>query len=510
MKSSNRIMVNTGVMYARVAITMIITLLSSRWILMALGKEDFGIYNLVAGLLALLMFLNLSMSTATQRFLSYYLAKEKGKYLNEVFYLSCVLHLCIAIVILVLIEVGGQLMIKYLLQIPDGKYDVTMFVLHSLSISTFFTIISVPYNASLLTHENIFFVACVNIIESILKLSTAIFLLYFSGPRLKVYAICIMGIQIMSTIFYRFYCNFKYPETKFIIHKIQNLSLLKEFLGYVGWNLIGSISSLCRTQGISMLLNSFYGVAINAAYGIATQVKGQLSFFSSSIVSAARPQIVKSEGEGNRDRMLALSNSTCKITFLMLSMIAIPLIIEMEYVLRLWLKDVPEYTVSFTRLILILNLVFQFSLGLSIGIESVGNIRTLQIIVGGMHFIVLPIAYIMLKYGMKPYTIFIMVILEECLGIIIKLVISHNITGLNIYKFIKRVLVPSIITFGLVFCVCYLFHMIINESFIRLIFICFSSILAMIILCSCYTLNEIEKIKIIDMIRSLKSKLCKR
>lgn len=503
-------MVNTGVMYLRVAITMVITLLSSRWILMALGKEDFGIYNLVAGLLALLMFLNLSMSTATQRFLSYYLAKENGKYVSEVFYLSCFLHLCIAIIILVIIEVGGQLMINHFLQIPDGKYEVTMFVLHSLSISTFFTIISVPYNASLLTHENIFFVACVNILESILKLSTAVFLLYFTGPRLKVYAICIMGIQIMSTFIYRFYCNYKYPETKITIHKIQNISLLKEFLGYVGWNLIGSISSLCRTQGVSMLLNSFYGVAINAAYGIATQVKGQLSFFSSSIVSAARPQIVKSEGEGNRSRMLALSNSTCKMTFLMLSMITIPLIIEMEYVLRLWLKDVPEYTVSFTRLILILNLIFQFSIGTSIGIESVGKIKTLQIIVGGMHFIVLPIAYIMLKYGMKPYTIFIMVILEECLGLIIKLVISHNITGLNIYKFIKRVLLPSIITFGLVFCVCYLFYMVMDESFIRLIFICLLSILTMIILCFCYTLNEIEKIKIIDMIRSLKSKLCKR
>ena len=497
-------------MYLRVAITMVITLLSSRWILMALGKEDFGIYNLVAGLLALLMFLNLSMSTATQRFLSYYLAKENGKYVSEVFYLSCFLHLCIAIIIIIIIEIGGQLMIKHFLQIPDGKYEVTMFVLHSLSISTFFTIISVPYNASLLTHENIFFVACVNILESILKLSTAIFLLYFTGPRLKVYAICIMGIQIMSTIIYRFYCNFKYPETKFSIHKLQNPSLLKEFLGYVGWNLIGSISSLCRTQGVSMLLNSFYGVAINAAYGIATQVKGQLSFFSSSIVSAARPQIVKSEGEGNRSRMLALSNSTCKMTFLMLSMITIPLIIEMDFVLRLWLKDVPEYTVSFTRLILLLNLIFQFSIGTSIGIESVGKIRTLQIIVGGMHFIVLPIAYFMLKCSLEPYTIFIMVIIEECIGIIIRLIISHNITGLNIYIFIKKVLLPSTITFFIVFCVCYLFYFIMDESVMRMMIIFLSSVLTMSILCLCYTLDEKEKIKILDMIKSVRLKLYKQ
>lgn len=509
MKASNRIMLNTSVMYGRVCITMIVTLLSSRWILMALGKEDFGIYNLVAGLLALLMFFNLSMSTATQRFLSFYLAKDSDISIKEVFYISCVLHFFVGIIVLLIIEVGGQLLLRSVLIIPEGKLSSAIIVLHSLSVSTFFTIISVPYNASLLAHENMIFVAFVNIIESLLKLVTAIFLLHYAGQRLILYAFCMMSIQILSTLLYRFYCNFHYNETKFHFHKIKNFALLREMLSYVGWNLIGSISSLCRTQGVSMLLNSFYGVAINAAYGIATQVKGQLSFFSSTIVSAARPQIVKSEGSGNRERMIALSNSTCKLTFLMLSMIAIPLIIEMPYVLTLWLKNVPEYTVSFTRLILILNLVFQFCIGTSIGIESVGRIRNLQIFVGGLHFLVLPVGYVMLKNGMQPYSIFVMVICEEIVGLFLRLIISHRVTGLNIFHFLKHVLFPSLLTFALVFSLCSIVQYSLPSNFYRVVVNSLVSLISMSIICIVYTLDQREKSNILQMLKSVKKRIIK-
>lgn len=499
MQASNRMILNTGVMYCRILITMVVTLLSSRWILMALGEEDFGIYNLVAGLLSLLMFLNLSMATATQRFLSFYLAKDGSTHVSEVFYMSCVLHLIVGIVVWLLIEIGGQLMLRHVLQVPEMKLDTAIFVLHSLSISTFFSIISVPYNASLLAHENMIFVAVVNIAESGLKLITAIFLLHFMGKRLITYALCMMSIQIASTLTYRFYCIYHYKETKIRIHRIKEWTLLKEILSYVGWNLIGSVSSLCRTQGISMLLNSFYGITINAAYGIASQVKGQLSFFSSSIVSAARPQIVKSEGEGNRKRMLDLSNSTCKITFLMLSMISIPLIIEMPFVLKLWLKEVPVYTVSFTRLILILNLVFQFCIGTSIGIESVGKIRDLQIIVGGLHFIVLPIGYVMLRNGMQPYTIFIMVIGEETVGLILRLCISRKVTGLNVLHFIRRTMFPSLLTFCIVAALCLLAKHLFNEGLLRVFIVSVVSLMMTISLCVVYALDNKEKEKIVGI-----------
>lgn len=509
MKAANRMIWNTCVMYARVCVTMVVTLLSSRWILMALGEEDFGIYNLVAGLLSLLMFLNLSMSTATQRFLSFYLVKDGATNANEVFYISCVLHFIVGILVVLTIEILGQILLNTFLNVPQGKLGLALFVLHTLSISTFFTIVSVPYNASLLAHENMFFVACVNIIEALLKLGIAIFLLNYNGQRLILYTICLMSIQIISTLIYRIYCISHYPETKIRIRKIRNTTVMKEMLSYVGWNLIGSISSLCRTQGISMLLNSFYGVAINAAYGIATQVKGQLSFFSSAIVSAARPQIVKSEGEGNRRRMLELSNSTSKLTFLMLSMIAVPLIIEMPYVLKLWLKDVPAYTVSFTRLILILNLVFQLCIGTSIGMESVGKIKTLQIIVGGMHFLVLPIGYYMLMKGMAPYTIFIMVIIEEAVGLFIRLLISHRVTGLDVWSFITDVLLPSVFSFVFVFLLCKIVQNAFEESFIRVVFVSSMSIVSMGIISFAYVLNKKEKDKIRQMTVAIRSKFLK-
>lgn len=494
-------------MYGRICITMIVSLLSSRWILMALGKEDFGIYNLVAGLLGLLVFLNLSMSTATQRFLSFYMAKDKATYLKEVFYICCILHFIVGILVLLIIEFFGNFFLENYLVVPEGKLYLATIVLHSLSISTFISIIIVPYNACLLAHENFLYTAILSIIESMLKLFAAIFLLYYSGERLILYSYSIVVIQIVSSVAYWGYCKFVYGETKISFLKVQNVYLVKDILSYVGWNLIGSVSSLLRTQGVSMLLNSFYGVTINAAYGIATQVKGQLSYFSTAIVSAARPQIIKNEGEGNRFKMLALANSTCKFTYLMLSMIAIPLIVEMPYVLKLWLKNVPEYTVSFTRLILILNLVFQFCIGISIGVESVGKIRNLQIFVGGLHFIVLPIGYIMLRNGYSPSSIFLMIIIEELIGLGIRLMISHNTTGLDIIAFGKQVFFPSLLITIFAYLLCLFVCEIMSESFVRLIFIILTSVLSIMTLAFLFVLDNAEKDKIFQILMTLKSKL---
>lgn len=352
MKANNRMFLNTIILYGRLAVTMVVTLLSSRWVLMALGKEDFGIYNLVAGLLSMLMFLNLTMATATQRFLSFALGKGEQKAIEETFYYSCILHLVIGLIIVVAIEIIGQILLYTVLQIPEGKMYLAIFCLHTLSVSTFATVISVPYNAVLISHENIFFVAFIEIVSAVLKLLSAIVLLNYAGERLKLYAIFMTTIPILQVLTYRTYCYKHYAETRFRIHKVSDKNLFRQLISYAGWNLIGSISSLLRTQGVSMLLNAFYGVVMNAAYGIASQVKGQLNNFSTSIVTATRPQIVKSEGQGNRQRALALSATTSKIAFLLLSMLSVPLIIEMPYILQLWLKNVPEYTVSFTRLII--------------------------------------------------------------------------------------------------------------------------------------------------------------
>lgn len=506
MKSSSRMIMNSGIMYARVIITSIITLLSSRWVLLALGKEDFGIYSLVAGLLLMLSFLNVSMASSTQRFLSFAIGKGDRHNLKETFYYSCILHICVGIVVLLIIEILGAISLNTFLQVPEGKFDLAIFVLHSLSISTFVSIASVPYNASLITHENMLFVAIVQILESILKLVTAILLLKYSGERLKLYAVCMTIIPIVSVILYRVYCHRHYEESHFRFHKVTDKRLFKKFTSYTGWNLIGGLSSLTRTQGVIMLLNSFFGVIVNAAYGIATQVNGQTRIFSTTIVTAMRPQIVKSEGMGDRTRMHALSATTCKATFLMLSIIVVPLVVEMPYILQIWLKNVPEYTVTFTRLILLLNLIAQLSTGISIGIESVGKIKSLQLTVGILHFLVIPVGYLCLYMGLSPYYVLYVVIVEEIIGFLLRLWVSKRVTELNVANFLLRSIIPCIATIMMAFLGCVYIMDFMSIGLLR-VFVCIGVSTAITIFLSCYwVMNKNEKKIVMHLINRLRKK----
>lgn len=508
MNSNSRMIINSCIIYARAALTVGISLLSSRWILMALGEEDFGIYNLVAGMIVMLSFLNNTMSSSTQRFLSYSLGKGVKEEVNTIFNQSLMLHIIVALIMVLLFETIGIYFINHILDIPNGKETEAIFVLHCLSMSTLVTVATVPYSASLITHENMFYVACVQIVDSFLKLFSAITLLYFVGPRIRLYAMCMMGISTFTAFSYIIYCQKKYCETKLNFTAVKDISVLKRFGSYTGWNIIGGISHLFKSQGTAMLLNTFYGVTINAAYGIANQVNSQLRFFSSTIVTATRPQIVKSEGMGNRQRMLQISTTTCKLTFLMLSVLVAPFIAECDYILQLWLKAVPEYTTTFVILFLLCSLVMQLHTGVSIGIESVGSIKYLQIFVGGMHYLILPIGYVMLRLGCSATQIFYMLLIEEICAFIVTCIISRTITGLDLLKFVVNCVIPCWITFCLLYLACSGITIIVDSSIVRLLTVCSISVIMIIPLSYYLVFDRKEKelaysytIKILNKLR---------
>lgn len=493
MNANSKMVVNTCIMYARVALTMGVTLLSSRWVLLALGESDFGIYSLVAGMLSLLSFLNVTMASSTQRFLSYSLGKGDSYELNCVFNLSIILHLCIGLTVFAIFEICGNLFLDNILEIPMGKEADAEFVLHCLSVSMFISIVTVPFNASLITHENMLFVAFVQIGEAMLKLAVAVILLYYTGERIRLYAFCMMFIPVFSNLMFIVYCLKNYKETKLSIKAAKRIDLLKQFSCYTGWNLIGGISHLFKSQGIAMLLNTFKGVVINAAFGIANQVNSQLEFFSSTIVTATRPQIVKSEGNGNRARMLQVSVTTCKLTFLMLSVLVAPFITECSYIMELWLKKVPEYTVSFVQLFLICSLIRQLYTGVSIGIESVGSIKYLQIFVGGLHFFVIPAGYFLLYFSYDVLSVFYMLICEEAICLVLTIIISNNVTGLKIKKFILRCVLPCIVTFILVICTCMFSRQLFNNELYNLLFSCVISLVLTSLLAYYFVFDKNEQ-----------------
>ena len=444
MKAANRAIINVGILYGKALLTAALILLSTRWVLEALGEEDFGIYNLVGGIIAMFSFLNVAMVAATQRFLSYSIGRKHEDEVRETFRASVLLHIIIGIIVFLLFEIFGKYLMHNHLSIPVHKISDAVVVLHCLSVTAFFTITTVPYQAILNSHENMLVVAIINIFESLVKLVIAICLLRYGGNRLILYSVLIMILTFSSMIMTRWYCHAHYMEVKGNIIKIRNWALLKNMFAFAGWNFISSISSLLRNQGVAMFMNSFFGLVVNASYGIATQVNGQAQFFSRTIIRALQPQITKSEGANDRTRMIRLAMTTCKLPFLILSLAVVPLIIEMDLILDLWLKEVPDYTSTFCKLVLLITLIGQLKMGLAISIESVGKIKWYQIVCGGLHFIVLPVTYCLYKLGYNPASAFYFILVEESVVVLLTSFFSKNYAGTSLKKYYYKIVFPSI------------------------------------------------------------------
>ena len=416
MNSTKRIIINTFFLYGKMAITITVALFSTRIVLNELGVVDFGIFNLVAGVIGMLSFLNAAISASTQRYLSFYLGSGKINKLKAIFNSSILLHLVIGLVVVVLLEIGGVLLFNGILDIPVIRINTAKIIFHFIVISTFFTINSVPFDAVINAHENMLFDAIVGILESLGKLSIAIWLIYTDYDRLIIYGLLFAILTILIQIVKGTYCYVKYEECHTKFKTYFQWVLFKDMFSFAGWNLFGALSGLGRNQGLAILFNLFYGVVVNAAFGIANQINGLINVFSLNMLKALNPQIVKSEGNGDRVRMLKLSMKASKFSFFLISFFAIPLIFEMPYILKLWLKIIPDYTIIFSQLTLIITLINQLSIGLQTAVQSIGKIKLYQTVVGGFLLLNLPISYFLLRFGFPIYSPLISIIVIEIFG----------------------------------------------------------------------------------------------
>lgn len=469
MKSSTRIVLNTSILYGKMLITMLLTLLSTRWVLASLGASNFGIYNLVAGLIAMFSFLNAAMTVASQRYLSYAIGTKSEKNIEKTFYYSVIQHFIIGILVVIILEVLGVFFLNSILNIPNGKEGDALFVLHCLAVSTFLTVITVPYQAIANAHENMLIIAVISIIESILKFAIALYLLTYLGNRLRMYALLMVCVSLVSMCIIRIFCKKKYNETHIKRTRIKDIAYFKNFMFYALWNLIGALGGIIKNQGIAMILNIFYGVVVNAAYGIANQVNGQLSFLSNTMVKAIQPQLVQSEGAGDRQRMLHLSIIACKLPTFLLIVLLVPLAVKMKFVLDLWLNDVPQYTVSFCQLILAYTIVYQSYHGIELSIHACGKIKNYQIWGYGIQILVLPLSYWALAVGFQPESVLLISLASGIINLFVTIYFAYKIANLNVWNYIKSYLIPiySIITVSLI--VSILFSCILPDSFLGLL-----------------------------------------
>jgi O-antigen/teichoic acid export membrane protein len=439
MQTANRVMLNTGMLYGKMVISIVIALYSTRLVLNALGAADYGIFNLVAGVIAMLSFLNMAMTLSTQRYLSHNLGGGDARRQKMVFTASVVLHLLLGIGLVLLLEGAGLFLFGHVLNIPAGRLPAANIIFHMMVASAFFTIISVPYDATLNAHENMRLVSLTGIAEAVLKLGIAVYLQYTGFDKLVMFALLSAGVSVGLLLFKRIYCTMHYAESRLRLRQYFNRALAKEMFFYGGWNMFGAMSVVARNQGIAMILNVFFGTIVNAAYGIANQVNAQLSFFSVTLLQALNPQIMKSEGAGDRQRMLRLCMIASKFSFSLLSFFAIPLVIEMPFILQVWLKNVPEYTTAFCRLILVCTMVNQLSVGIQTGVQSAGNIKWYQVTVSTLLMLNLPVAFLLMRAGLPPYAIMITAAVLEAVTCGYRIWAGRRLIGLPVAAFLSQV-----------------------------------------------------------------------
>jgi O-antigen/teichoic acid export membrane protein len=504
MQAINRVVKNTGILYARMAITVGISLYSTRLILTALGAEDFGLFNLVGGAIAMLGFLNGSMAAATQRFISFSQGAGDFEKVKRIFNMSILLHAGVAILAVILLEIAGYFFFHSVFNISPDRVGVGKLIYQFMVASTFVTILSVPYEAVITSHENMLFFAIISILEAVLKLAIAFYITYAIADHLYLYGLLTALLSVLLLIIRRIYCNRKYPECVINVKQHLDKPLLKEMTGFAGWQLLGTSSTMLAFYGQGILLNIFFGTIVNAAQAISNQISGQLGALATALIKAINPAIDKSEGSNNKELMLNLTMTSCKLSFFLMSIFYIPFFIEMPYLLKLWLKEVPEFTVIFCRLLLARNLIEQFGFPLILGVAAKGNIRGIQLSVFFVAFFPLLFAFLFFKMGFQPYTIYLVFLAYSVIIFVITIYYAVKEFELPFAYFMKDILLKSILTLTFFSVILFVTYLNIPQGLLRLAIIITLILIIYLPLIFLLGLNDLEKSKTKKIILSFK------
>lgn len=442
---------NSIPLFFRMAITMVITLYTSRIVLNILGVEDFGIYNVVGGIVILFTFLNSAMASATQRFLSYDIGKGNQKALSNTFFSVLIIHLIIGIIVVFLCETMGLWYLKEKMQFSKTRYNEVEFVFHISVFTVFFTIFQVPLNSLIISFEKMKVFAYLGLIEALLKLVIVFLLTYIAFDKLKLYSLLTLISAIVIFSYYFIYCYFtfirKWSGNKFSF----DLAKFKILLSYSGWNLFGNLAAMSRLQGHNLLLNYFYGPKVNASYSISLQIQNAVNLFVNNIQLAISPQIIKKYAQGLVNETVVLIFQGARYCFFIMLIVCAPLYFNMEFVLNLWLGIVPDYAISFAKLSIILIIIDSLSGPIMTGIQATGQIKAYQIGVGFLLFFNLPISYICLLIFGHPEIVFVTSILISLFAFLLRLYFLHLALKIRIIK--EAIDLITRITISLIICV---------------------------------------------------------
>ena len=467
-ENNKRIAKNTIMLYLRMFLTMVVGLYTSRVVLQTLGVEDYGIYGVVGGIVAMMGFLNASMSGATSRFLTFELGRGDKERLSKTFSSALVVHIIIAAIVFVVAETVGLWFLCYKLVIPENRMVAAHCVYQLSILSSMLTITQVPYNSSIIAHEKMDVYAYVEILNVTLKLLIVYLLLIGNFDKLILYAILMFAVSVIIIMVYRIYCIRNFEECKF--QWIWDKDYLKPIVSFSGWDLFGNMAVSIRQQGTNFLINMFFGVVYNAASGVASTVNGILGMFSQNILTAFRPQIIKLYSAGKIQESVNLLYNAGKFATLLMVLITIPFAFEMDFIMKIWLGTPPEYAVLFCRIMVIASCINMCECAINIGIHATAQVRQMSFFTGVCYLGILPIIYICYQLELPVETAYYLSYVVCTINLFIRsIILRKKIPYFSIRRFALKVIAPVVLIAVVTTFVTNIIYGLFDEGFSRLI-----------------------------------------
>lgn len=509
MSTSDRIVKNTGYLYAKMVISIFVSLLSTRIVLDSLGASDMGIFGVLGSAIAMLGFINTSMAFATQRFMNYQEGKGDLLVKKRIYNASVVIHFFISVFIVVVFLLIEPFVFDYLVKIDTNRLFAARWVYRFSVFSTFFTIITVPYDAVINSHENMFFYSLVGVIDVFLKLFVAFFITITVYDKLIVYGLLITVVSVATFLMMYYYCIKRYEECVFSPKKYFDYKLLKQMMSFGGWNLVGTSSTMLSNYGVNIVVNNFFGTILNATLSVCTQLTSQLLALSTNLMKAANPVIVKKEGSGQRLKMYEITFTACKLSYITYVIIAVPFLLECEFVLNLWLKDVPPYCLQFCQLTFFLKLVEQITTPLNTSISAVGKIKQYNIVISFFQFFQVVLLVLFFILGFAPYFCVVAMIVSALLCSAYKIFYCKKYMSMDYLMFLNSIVIRCLSHSFTTICVgCFIVYFM-QEGFIRFFIVCLVTFFFNVFLFYAYLLQsnerEITKSVLINVIEKFKS-----
>lgn len=498
-EDNKRIAKNTLFLYVRMILSIIVSFYTVKVVWRVLGVDNYGIYGLVGGIVIMFAFLNSAMVASSQRFISFELGRKNANNLNKVFCISVTVHFLLAIGIILLAETAGLWLLNAKLNIPASRMYAANWVYQCSVLGFAINVVSVPYNACIVAHEHMKAYGYLGILEVMLKLLIVFLLLIIPYDKLITYSLLVLGVSILMRLLYGIYCSRHFSECKY--HYVTDHHLMRDMFSFAGWSFIGNLGFSVRDQGLNIVLNLFFNVAVNGAKVVATQIGGVISGFSQSFQMAINPQITKRYAAGEIESMKSLIFSGCKYSAMLMMIVVIPLYFACNQVLSLWLDEVAPYTVGFLRLILIMLLFDSMTSPITTALQATGRIKWFQITVSIIMVSTIPFAWVWLKVEANPYIILYVSIITTVIALIARLLLLKKELGFPLTDFFTKVLSRAVFVCLSSAAIVWWIYSKLPNSFFHLVMFAILSVLAIIFISYMFGLNNQERGIVLQLVK---------